>query len=203
MWFAACTHLCRVFKMKLRPQAAAPASKVVADAIVVVLIVSQFAMAQQRAQSLRAQVEISLHAVLRSTANLNPQSVRICEELPHEENPGGTIFPLELDWNVSNSVREIQIVASFRNGQRAFEDDRNQSIDAAQWQLNVDEQTRKFFPSRSAGLASELLVATEHMHELGRQGKKVHHIQLRFHGESGAALRRRYCGRLQFRVMLQ
>ena len=159
----------------------------------------------QRLEPLRAQGAITVRAVLPATAKLDPPSAYFSAALGSEQSSDATLSTtLELDWNIDRFTRRMQIVARFPNSRDALQDGSGHSITAAQLELSTDKQHWKPFPLCSVeSLSSGVLVASEDLSEVGRQGKMLYQISLRLREGAENVYPARYYGALHFQLLLQ
>lgn len=164
-------------------------------------LLSSFSAAQPP-QPLRAQGAIALRAILPSVAQVTPATIPVSAQVTAS---GGTSFsfPVALRWNVDRSTRRIQIVASFANSQDALRDDFGHSIAAAQLEVSLEGQTWRPFPARSLQqLPSGVLVISENVDTLGRQGEKLYEMRIRLAEGARGVLPASYQGILQLQAVV-
>lgn len=161
--------------------------------------------AAQPPQPLRAQGAIALRAILPSVVQVTPATIPVSAQVTASEG-GGTefSFPVALKWNVDRSMRRIQIIALFPDSQKALRDDSGHSIAASQLEVSLEDQTWRPFPARSLHqLPSGVLVISENIDTLGRQGEKLYRMRIRLAEAAKTVLPARYQGILQLQTVVQ
>ncbi|PYY03742.1 MAG: hypothetical protein DMG69_32040 [Acidobacteria bacterium] len=139
----------------------------------------------QRLEPLRAQGAITVRAVLPATAKLDPPSAYFSAALGSEQGSDATL-------------------STTLDSRDALQDGSGHSITAAQLELSTDKQHWKPFPLCSVeSLSSGVLVASEDLSEVGRQGKKLYQISLRLREGAETVYPARYYGALHFQLLLQ